>query len=164
MTPVSVATVKLSRNQAITGSLSGGPETPLLPRLLHYDRKAAEYADKSQSQSIENRTKAKGGNTMSIIKVNIPGDAWVDAKAGENVIAKLGYERLSWIRVVTERPVDLTIKTQTGDDRRTTRKEPSCNCFATEKNAQYSNPSGTFGNITGLVFDEDTRARIYYQG
>lgn len=101
---------------------------------------------------------------MSIIKVNIPGDAWVDAKAGENVIAKLGYERLSWIRVVTERPVDLTIKTQTGDDRRTTRKEPSCNCFATEKNAQYSNPSGTFGNITGLVFDENTRARIYYQG
>lgn len=70
---------------------------------------------------------------MSIIKVNIPGDAWIDAKAGENVIAKLGYERLSWIRVVTERPVDLTIKTQTGDDRRTTRKEPSCNCFATEK-------------------------------
>ena len=59
---------------------------------------------------------------MSIIKVNIPGDAWIDAKAGENVIAKLGYERLSWIRVVTERPVDLTIKTQTGDDRRTTRK------------------------------------------
>lgn len=101
---------------------------------------------------------------MSIIKVNIPGDAWVDAKAGENVIAKLGYERLSWIRVVTERPVDLTIKTQTGDDRRATRKEPSCNCFATEKSAQYSNPSGTFGNITGLVFDEDTRARIYYQG
>ena len=77
---------------------------------------------------------------MSIIKVNIPGDAWIDAKAGENVIAKLGYERLSWIRVVTERPVDLTIKTQTGDDRRTTGKEPSCNCFATEKNAQYSNP------------------------
>ena len=43
---------------------------------------------------------------MSIIKVNIPGDAWIDAKAGENVIAKLGYERLSWIRVVTERPDD----------------------------------------------------------
>ena len=46
---------------------------------------------------------------MSIIKANIPGDEWINAKAGENVIEKLGYERLSWIRVVTEGPVDLTI-------------------------------------------------------
>ena len=45
---------------------------------------------------------------MSIIKANIPGDEWINAKAGENVIEKLGYERLSWIRVVTEGPVDLT--------------------------------------------------------
>lgn len=42
---------------------------------------------------------------MSIIKANIPGDEWINAKAGENVIEKLGYERLSWIRVVTEGPV-----------------------------------------------------------
>lgn len=101
---------------------------------------------------------------MRIIKANTPGDELIDAKAGENVIEKLGYERLSWIRVVTEGPVDLTIKTQAGDDRRTTRKDPDYNCFATEKTAKYSNPSGTIGSITGLVFDEDTRARIYYQG
>lgn len=93
---------------------------------------------------------------MRIIKANTPGDELIDAKAGENVIEKLGYERLSWIRVVTEGPVDLTIKTQAGDDRRTTRKDPDYNCFATEKTAKYSNPSGTFGSITGLVFDEDT--------
>lgn len=61
---------------------------------------------------------------MRIIKANTPGDELIDAKAGENVIEKLGYERLSWIRVVTEGPVDLTIKTQAGDDRRTTRKDP----------------------------------------
>lgn len=101
---------------------------------------------------------------MSIIKANIPSDEWINAKAGENVIEKLGHERLSWIRVVTEGPVDLTIKTQAGDDSRTTEKDPDYNCFATEKTAQYSNPSGTFGSIIGLVFDEDTRARIYYQG
>ena len=101
---------------------------------------------------------------MIIIKANTPGDELIDAKAGENVIEKLGYERLSWIRVVTEGPVDLTIKTQAGDDSRTTEKDPDYNCFATEKTAQYSNPSGTFGSIIGLVFDEDTRARIYYQG
>ena len=38
---------------------------------------------------------------MRIIKANTPGDELIDAKAGENVIEKLGYERLSWIRVVT---------------------------------------------------------------
>lgn len=102
---------------------------------------------------------------MSIIKANIPGDEWINAKAGENVIEKLGgYERLSWIRVVTEGPVGLTIKTLSGDNHRTTEKDPDYNCFATEKTVQYTNPSGTFGSITGLVFDEDTRARIYYQG
>lgn len=102
---------------------------------------------------------------MSIIRANIPGDEWIDAKAGENVIEKLGgYERLSWIRVVTKGPVDLTIKTLVGDDHRTTEKDPDYNCFATEKTAQYSNSSGTFGSIIGLVFDEDTCARIYYQG
>ena len=41
---------------------------------------------------------------MSIIRANIPGDEWINAKAGENVIEKLGHERLSWIRVVTEGP------------------------------------------------------------
>ena len=64
---------------------------------------------------------------MSIIKANIPGDEWINAKAGENVIEKLGYERLSWIRVVTEGPVDLTIKTQAGGDSRTTEKDPDYN-------------------------------------
>lgn len=72
---------------------------------------------------------------MSIIRANVPGGEWIDAKAGENVIEKLGgYERLSWIRVVTEGPVGLTIKTLSGDNHRTTEKDPDYNCFATEKN------------------------------
>lgn len=36
-----------------------GPRLPSCPRLLHYDRKAAEYADKSQSQSIEKQDKSQ---------------------------------------------------------------------------------------------------------
>lgn len=74
---------------------------------------------------------------MSIIRANVPGEEWIDAKAGENVIEKLGgYERLSWIRVVTEGPVGLTIKTLSGDNHRTTEKDPDYNCFATEKTAR----------------------------
>lgn len=34
-------------------------DSPSAPRLLHYDRKAAEYADKSQSQSIEKQDKSQ---------------------------------------------------------------------------------------------------------
>lgn len=34
-------------------------DTPPAPALLHYDRKAAEYADKSQSQSIEKQDKSQ---------------------------------------------------------------------------------------------------------
>lgn len=34
-------------------------DSPSCPRLLHYDRKAAEYADKSQSQSIEKQDKSQ---------------------------------------------------------------------------------------------------------
>lgn len=34
-------------------------DSPPAPRLLHYDRKAAEYADKSQSQSIEKQDKSQ---------------------------------------------------------------------------------------------------------
>lgn len=48
---------KLPRSQAIIGRLTIGQGTPPCPRLLHHDRKAAEYAGKTQSQSIEKQNK-----------------------------------------------------------------------------------------------------------
>ena len=51
LTPVSVATVKLPRNQAITGSLSGEPETP--PRSAFY-----HMMEKRQSMPVRTRVKA----------------------------------------------------------------------------------------------------------
>lgn len=101
---------------------------------------------------------------MRIIKANTPGDELIDAKAGENVIEKLGYERLSWIRVVTEGPVDLTIKTQAGDDRRTTRKVPITTVSQQKKPRSILTRPERSASITGLVFDEDTRARFTTKG
>ena len=76
LTPVSVATVKTFEKTSLSNHFGSDPRARLLlpPAFCIWMIESGRVCDKSlQSQSDrKNRTKAKGGNTMSIIKVKYP--------------------------------------------------------------------------------------------